>query len=116
MFQPNKFYHTHSVKSHKHLSQSMKFICSSFSLITIILLLTYKAHFLAVPVRKISQGLKSTSRIWKSIVIGLRKFRLISADACGGGTCAKSLRESAWEANPLHSDTIRHRASSLSPL
>ena len=35
MFQPQEFYRTHSVKSRKHLSQSMKFICFTFSLITI---------------------------------------------------------------------------------
>ena len=32
-------------------------------------------------------------------MIGPRKFRLVSADACGGGTRDESLRESAWEAN-----------------
>ena len=42
---------------------------------------------------------KCTSRIWKSVVIGLRKFRLISADACVGGTRDQALRVSAWEAN-----------------
>ena len=32
-------------------------------------------------------------------MIGLRKFRLVLADARGGGTRDESLRESAWEAN-----------------
>ena len=36
--------------------------------------------------------------MWKSVVIGLRKLRLVSADARGGGTRDGSLRESAWEA------------------
>ena len=35
MFQPHKFYRTHSVKRSKHLNQIMKFIRCSFSLIRI---------------------------------------------------------------------------------
>ena len=31
-------------------------------------------------------------------MIGLRKFRLVSAEARGGGTRDESLKESAWEA------------------
>ena len=34
-------------------------------------------------------------------MIGLRKFRLVSADARGRGTRDEFLRESAWEANSL---------------
>ena len=34
-------------------------------------------------------------------LIGLRKFRLVSADARGGGTRDEFLRESVWEANLL---------------
>ena len=45
-------------------------------------------------------------KIWKSVEIGLRKFRLVSADACGGGTCDcdESLREFAGKAseNAVH--------------
>ena len=47
---------------------------------------------------KISQGLKSTFRFWKSVVIGLRKLRLVSADARWGGARDESLRDSAGEA------------------
>lgn len=57
---------------------------------------SHEAHFLAFTVRKISQGLKSTFRIWKSVVIGLRKLRLVCADARGGGTHDGSLRVSRY--------------------
>ena len=112
MFQPFEFHRTHSVKSCKHLSQSMKFNRSTFSLITIAIT---RSHFLAVTVRKVSQGLKGTSRIRKSVVIGLRKFRLVSADARGGGTRDESLRESAWEAmngNDLNFEKKKRKISS----
>ena len=35
IFQPQELYRTHSVGSRKHLTQNMKFICFTFSLITI---------------------------------------------------------------------------------
>ena len=49
-------------------------------------------------VRIISKGLKSTSRMWESVVIGLRKLRLVSEDSRGGETRDESLTESAGEA------------------
>ena len=76
MFQPYEFYRTHSVKGHKHLSQSMKFIRSSIPLIRI----SKSARYTKPIFLQFSQGTKSrkcTSRIWKSVVIGLRKFRLV---------------------------------------
>ena len=42
-----------------------------------------------VHVSKIPQGLKCTSRIWKSVVIG--KFWLVSADTREGGTCDEAM-------------------------
>ena len=39
---------------------------------------SHVAHFLAVTVRNISKGLKSTSRMWESVVIGPRKLWLVS--------------------------------------
>ena len=57
---------------------------------------THEAHFLAVTVRIISQGLKCNSRIWKSVVVGLHKFWLVSADTREGGTSNEALR--VWEA------------------
>lgn len=61
---------------------------------------THEVHFLAVTTIKISQGLKCTSRIWKSAVIGLHKFQFVSADICRGGKIAWQVtRMSAQEAN-----------------
>ena len=36
-------------------------------------------------------------------MIGVRKFRLVLADACGGGTRDEAPRVSAWEANDAQS-------------
>ena len=49
--------------------------------------------------REISQGPKCTSKIWKSVVIGLRFFPLKSADVRGAGTRDEPLRTSAWKAS-----------------
>ena len=51
--------------------------------------------------REISQGPKCTSKIWKSVVIGLRFFPLKSADVRGAGTRDEPLRTSPWEARYL---------------
>ena len=59
---------------------------------------THESHLLAVTVHKISQGLKCTSRIWKSVVIGLGNFRVVSADARRGGTPDESVRVFACDA------------------
>ena len=58
----------------KHLSRSMKLIRSTFSL----KIIAITGNIFSCSDRALnSQGLKSTSRIWKSVVIGLRKLRLV---------------------------------------
>ena len=52
--------------------------------------------------RKISQGPKCTSQIWKCAVIGLRFLPLDSADISGAGMCDEPLGTSAWEATLLY--------------
>ena len=39
--------------------------------------------------------------MWESVVIGLRKLRLVSEDSHGGGTSEECLTESAGEATRL---------------
>ena len=86
MFQSYEFYCIHSVKSRKHLSQSMTFIRSILSLITTVAVI--RGPFTC----------SDRSRIWKFAVIGLCKFRLALADACGRGTRDESPKEFALEA------------------
>ena len=73
-----------------------KFIRPSSPLITIEI--TRSPFSCSDRMQNFSKSTRSTSRIWKSVVIDLSKFWLVSADARGGGTTDKTLRESPWEA------------------